>query len=176
MKTTFSCLLALMIPSVAASAGGRRVAQVQVVPFQTLFLVAPPAYYGTPQYTPPAAAKAVESDDDKVISALTKIVAALAALEERMNLLDGHTGVSSLPPAPGPEVPLVVLQNCAKCHTAPEARGGFDLSMLGDPRKALMAEAMVANGKMPLNSDDEPIDLTPVLRKQLIDTLEGMKE
>ena len=156
----------------------------QVVPVQTLFLVAPPSFYGAARYTPPAVAKQTRTESEQIISALTKIVKALAGLEQRLDAIEaGHVSPVAnqysqsglAPPEPVPVVPLVVLQNCAKCHTAPEAKGGFDLTQLSDPRKALMAEAMVANGKMPLNEDSDPITLTPTLRKQLLNSLKGMK-
>ena len=168
----------------------KRVVQqvIPVVPVQTLFLVAPPSYYGAAKYSPPAARPApVKSTslDEQIIAQLERIAAALANLEARMDRLE-HGGndvipvddvvpVDDPPPEPVPAAPLVIHENCGKCHIGQEAKGDFDLSMLTIESRNLMARAMVANGKMPIDADGHPVTITRELRSQLLHALEGIE-
>ena len=167
----------------------KRVVQqvIPVVPVQTLFLVAPPSYYGAAQYSPPSAHPAPvksTSIDEQIVVQLERIAAALGDLEARMDRLEhGGNGVVPMddvvpvddpPPDPIPAAPLVIHETCGKCHIGQEAKGDFDLSMLTIANRNLMARAMVANGKMPVDAEGHPVTITPDLRSELLRALEGI--
>lgn len=151
----------------------RKQVAVPVQTVQTLFLVAPPSYYGQPSYTPPKpqqqASQAAESPD--VLAILEKIAKGLQNLDERVAALESN----GPPPVPTPAVPLVIEQQCGKCHTGNEPKGQFDLSMLSDPRKLALATGMVELGKMP-RDDSGPVNLPAETRSQLLSALKGTEQ
>lgn len=183
-------LIVLMLATAADAQIFRRRMQKQVVvkqvlvqsAVQTLFLVAPPSYYGVPAYTPPQAAAArTEPEerlrpDTRVLQTLQKVVETLVSLEERISSLESQPGQPP-PPEPPPliRIPLVVQENCGKCHSGPEAKGDFNLNALGDPKKLLMSQAMVLNSKMPLDADGEVVELKPYIRAEIFAALKKME-
>lgn len=170
------------------------VVRTQVVPVvpvvQTLFLVAPPSFYGAATYTPPSTVRqetTVSRTQEQIVDTLTKVVEALAVLELRMDRIEGIDGhgdngvvpvddevVPVQPPEPVVVIPRAIKESCGKCHTRPEAKGDFWLAMLLESRRNLMARAMVANSKMPLDAHGDPATITPALRAKLLHILEGM--
>ena len=158
----------------------RRVAAVQqvvqpVVP--VAFVIASPStFYGAPQYSTPAQAARREAPSpspqaSKTDSLLERIVTGMENLEKRMDALEARMG----PPEPEPAVPIVVHNQCAKCHTGSDAQSDFELSDLSDPKVAGLAHQMVDDGKMPLDMNKKPVQLDPVTRKELLAALEGMR-
>jgi len=155
----------------------RQIVQVPVaVPIQTLFLVAPPSYYGTPQYTPPAEARRRGGGNQEIIETLSRVVSTLVSLEARITALE-ETPVP-LPPDPVEplvRIPTVVAEHCGKCHGGDKSKGELRLSDLGNPNKLLLARALVANSKMPLDKTGDPVELAPHVRQELIDALKKME-
>jgi len=152
------------------------VQQVVAVPqVQTLFLVAPPSYYGAPAYRAPApAVKSVESDDlQQIIESLALIAGALGDLEKRMDRMEG-VSADVLPPQPVPAVPRVIEQQCGKCHTGPEAKGDFELALLITPEARLKAAGKISLGLMPLGEDEQPATIPMETRDQLLSALKEM--
>lgn len=157
------------------------VQQVIAAPIQTLFLVAPPSFYGAPSYTPPAEARRRRGDDEQtkqIVDTLSRVVTTLVALEKRVGSIETEISDLQVPPAPPippVRIPTIVQEQCSKCHTGDEPKGDFRLSDLGDPNKLLMSQALVANGKMPLDAGDEPMDLAPHVRSELFAALKKME-
>jgi len=150
------------------------VQQVVVPQVQTLFLVAPPSYYGAPAYRAPApAVKAVSSDMQQIIESLTLITGALAILEQRLDRIEGggSDDVHVMPPEPVPAVPRIIEQQCGMCHTGPEAKGDFQLSSLTTPESRLKAAGKVSLGLMPLDENGQPATITMETRNQLLSAL-----
>lgn len=152
--------------------------QVLAVPqVQTLFLVAPPSYYGAPQYTPPQEARR-RGGNQEIIDTLARVVSTVVALEGRIAALEesAHEPPEPVDPAfPDVRLPTVIVESCAKCHGGDKSKGDFRLSDLGNPNKLLMAQAMVANAKMPLDAEDDPVELPPHVRAELFQALKKME-
>ena len=153
---------------------------VAVPQVQTLFLVAPPSYYGVPTYTPPQVGRRRDHDHNEIVSTLSKIVDTLTSLSARVGVLE--TNVTEpmeppvvIPPLPSVRLPLVVVESCSKCHGGDEHKGDFSLSQLGNPNRLLMSMAMVANNKMPLDEDGNLVDLAPHVRAELFQALKKME-
>jgi len=153
--------------------------QVVVVPqVQTLFLVAPPSFYGTPQYTPPQIGRRRDHDHNEIVATLGQIVDKLVALSSRVEAIERVGPVEPpvvLPPQPLVRLPLVVKESCGKCHGGDAHKGDFSLSELWNPNRLLMSQAMVANNKMPLDADDNVLDLPPHERAELFAALKKME-
>jgi len=158
----------------------RQIVQVPVaVPIQTLFLVAPPSFYGTPQYSPPAEARRRGGGNQEIIETLSRVVSTLVALEARIAALE-ETPVPLPPepvepPLPLVRIPTIVSEHCGKCHGGDKSEGKLRLSDLGNPNKLLLARALVANNKMPLDKTGDPVELAPHIRQELIDALKKME-
>lgn len=149
-----------------------------VSPVQTLFLVAPPSYYGAPSYTPPQEARRRGGGNQEIIDTLARVVSTIVALEGRIVALEKSTHEPPEPVEPAfPDVrlPTVIVESCAKCHGGDKSKGDFRLSELGNPNKLLMAQAMVANAKMPLDAQSDPVELPPHVRAELFDALKKME-
>ena len=152
---------------------------------QTLFLVAPPSYYGAVNYSPPAvAAGSRASNDAEIVKTLGEIAATLARLQTRVVALEEPAWPQITPPPPPPPPPQpvpafaaadLIEQRCAKCHTGDEPAGKFSLAELSLSHRADLARAYVANSKMPLDGDNEPIELTPDDRQKLLEAFDTLK-
>jgi len=159
----------------------RQIVQVPVaVPVQTLFLVAPPSYYGTPTYTPPTEARRRWGGNQEIVDTLSRVVSTLVSLEARITTLEEKSDPAPPepvePPLPDVRIPTVVAEHCGKCHGGDEVKGDFRLSDLANPNKLLMATALVANDKMPLDADGDPVELAPHVRHELQAALKKMEE
>lgn len=156
--------------------------QIVTVPqVQTLFLVAPPSYYGVPQYTPPqVAGRRRDHDHAEIVSTLSKVVDTLTSLTARVGALEISVTEPVeppvvIPPPPSVRLPLIVKETCGKCHGGDQSKGEFSLSELGNPNRLLMSQAMVANTKMPLDADGNVLDLAPHVRSELFAALKKME-
>jgi len=157
--------------------------QIIAVPqVQTLFLVAPPSYYGVPSYTPPqVAGRRRDHDHAEIVATLGQIVDKLVALSQRVGAIEDDR-VEPVeppvvaPPQPSVRLPTVVVESCGKCHGGDQSKGDFSLSELGSPNRLLMSLAMVANSKMPLDADGNVVDLAPHVRAELFSALKKMEE
>ena len=169
---------------------GRRVQQVRVVKQQVVqpvavapigYILAAPGFYGAPVYasadfTPDGVARrrlaseqrsrapAIQSSQESTGDDVTRdILRILQRLDERISALEDNV----VPPPPF-EVPLLLQNNCAGCHTAPDGKGDFDLVSLFDPAVANKALQMVSAGKMPLDTNNKPAKLEASERKRLV--------
>jgi len=157
--------------------------QVVVVPqVQTLFLVAPPSFYGTPSYTPPQIGRRRDHSHAELVAAvdtLSLVVDKLVALTARVRALESDQDPVEppvvIPPPPPVRLPLIVQETCSKCHGGDQHKGDFSLSELGNPNRLLMSQAMVANNKMPLDADGNVVDLAPHVRAELFQALKKME-
>lgn len=162
----------------------RQIVQVPVaVPIQTLFLVAPPSYYGTPQYTPPEEARRRGGGYQEIVDTLSRVVSTLVALEGRITALEERPAPEPPepdepppPPLPPVRIPTIVAELCGKCHSGDDIKGDFRLSDLANPNKLLLSLALVANDKMPLDADGNPVELAPHVRHELQAALKKMEE
>jgi len=108
----------------------RQIVQVPVaVPIQTLFLVAPPSYYGTPQYSPPAEARRRGGGNQEIIETLSRVVSTLVSLEARIKALEERPDPlppePAEPPLPPTRIPTIVAEHCGKCHGGDKSKGGL---------------------------------------------------
>lgn len=153
--------------------------QILAIPqVQTLFLVAPPSYYGVPQYTPPQIGRRRDHDHKEIVDNLGLLVDKLVALTQRVGALENDEPVEPpvvIPPPPLVRLPLIVKESCSKCHGGEEHKGDFSLSELWNPNRLLMSQAMVANNKMPLDADGNVLDLPPHERAELFQALKKME-
>lgn len=155
--------------------------QIIAVPqVQTLFLVAPPGYYGVPTYTPPQIGRRRDHDHNEIVATLGQIVDRLVALSERVGALEDDQIEPVEPPVVAPpqplvRLPLIVKESCSKCHGGEEHKGDFSLSELWNPNRLLMSQAMVANNKMPLDAEGNVVDLPPHERAELFQALKKME-
>jgi hypothetical protein len=141
---------------------------VAVVPTQTLFLVAPPSYYGAPQYQAPAPVKSQQDRVEELLEAiargLSNLQAEVTSQGQRIQALEG----ADPPVPPVPAMPLVIQQQCGMCHDGEASEGDFRLSDLTDPRMRARAAGLVSLGKMPRDPEGRGVDVGPQIREQLL--------
>ena len=119
---------------------------------QTLFLVAPPSYYGVPDRTPPAVAGRRDATNSALVQGMTSMGELLLVLEQRLGRLESRRVVV---PLAAPSWPPLLSQKCGRCHDGDDPKGGFHLEQLSNPARRLLAQAFVLNAKMPLDADGE---------------------